>query len=588
MPAPLPPSQPSDFDGLGTAFYPEQQPEADWQSYVRLMAECGLQFVRLGEFAWARLEPREGEYDFSLFDRVLDLLRRHGLKALMCTPCAAPPAWLCRQYDIHPLLPDGTVQTFGKRRHLCLNAPDFQRLADQLITAMARHYGGHPDIVGWQIDNEFGHPLCRCPRCLQLFSAACHTRFDTPAEFNRRLGLDFWSQSITAFDDLIYPLQLSHSAIALQFRRFHSDCVIACYGKQAARLRENGVTVPISTNYMVTWPGFDHEKMSKHFDYVAGDWYFGSEIFGSGLNGTLFACEFLRGLKDGLPPRFNEFRGFASAPGEVRAHTLAAIRRGARHILYFRWDCAPAGQERNDFAIVRRPENPGRAWHDIQAIAAELTQVRVTRQTPRTAILYAFEAHADFADNPSDDPRFAAPFGNGYPATLARQFEALESLGETTAIICPGGDFSRYELIIAPALSVLTDSLARKIRHYLEQGGTFLFLPGSARYNEDGLLFRNGAPGPLADLFGVTCADSPKAWPALRFHSSLFPECAVTGEFDELQPDGADILATYSHGPAAMTRHGNAFCLGTWPDDLPAFYQTFLSASRTPATPPPA
>src|SRR6266567_1007022 len=48
---------------LGTAWYPEQWPESRWDADLALMQEAGIHMVRVGEFAWSRMEPGEGQYD---------------------------------------------------------------------------------------------------------------------------------------------------------------------------------------------------------------------------------------------------------------------------------------------------------------------------------------------------------------------------------------------------------------------------------------------------------------------------------------------------------------------------------------------
>ena len=56
------------FDGFGAAFYPDQHPRHTWKPYIERMAEAGIAFVRLAEFAWDKLEPQEGQYDFTWLD----------------------------------------------------------------------------------------------------------------------------------------------------------------------------------------------------------------------------------------------------------------------------------------------------------------------------------------------------------------------------------------------------------------------------------------------------------------------------------------------------------------------------------------
>ena len=74
---------------FGVDYYPEHWPEARWEEDARLMQEMGITAVRLGEFSWVKFEPREGEYHFEWLDRALDVLYRHGIRAILGTPTAA-------------------------------------------------------------------------------------------------------------------------------------------------------------------------------------------------------------------------------------------------------------------------------------------------------------------------------------------------------------------------------------------------------------------------------------------------------------------------------------------------------------------
>jgi beta-galactosidase len=59
--APTTPYSPSLL--LGAAWYPEQWPESRWEADLSLMEAAHIHVVRVGEFAWSSLEPREGDYE---------------------------------------------------------------------------------------------------------------------------------------------------------------------------------------------------------------------------------------------------------------------------------------------------------------------------------------------------------------------------------------------------------------------------------------------------------------------------------------------------------------------------------------------
>ncbi len=83
---------------LGTAWYPEQWPESRWEADLTLMQQAGIHMVRVGEFAWSRMEPSEGQYDLDWLDRAVTLAAKHEIHTVLGTPTAAPPAWLTQNY----------------------------------------------------------------------------------------------------------------------------------------------------------------------------------------------------------------------------------------------------------------------------------------------------------------------------------------------------------------------------------------------------------------------------------------------------------------------------------------------------------
>lgn len=51
----------------GAAYYPELWDTKTIERDIQLMKETGINVVRMGEFAWSKLEPNEGEIDVSFF-----------------------------------------------------------------------------------------------------------------------------------------------------------------------------------------------------------------------------------------------------------------------------------------------------------------------------------------------------------------------------------------------------------------------------------------------------------------------------------------------------------------------------------------
>ena len=103
---------------LGVCYYPEHWPEEWWARDAQRMVELGIRYVRIGEFAWSRLEPSRGHFTWDWLDRAMEVLADAGLKIVLGTPTATPPKWLMDEHpDIAPVDIDGKPRGFGSRRH---------------------------------------------------------------------------------------------------------------------------------------------------------------------------------------------------------------------------------------------------------------------------------------------------------------------------------------------------------------------------------------------------------------------------------------------------------------------------------------
>ena len=143
---------------LGVCYYPEHWPEAWWTEDAQRMRHLGIAYVRIGEFAWSRLEPARGAFEWGWLDRAIDVLGQAGLQVVLGTPTAAPPKWLIDGHpEILPVARDGTRRGFGSRRHCSLMSGAYAAESERIVEAIARRYGRHPALVGWQTDNEYGN-----------------------------------------------------------------------------------------------------------------------------------------------------------------------------------------------------------------------------------------------------------------------------------------------------------------------------------------------------------------------------------------------------------------------------------------------
>ena len=264
---------------LGVCYYPEHWPEDIWAEDARRMAETGLTWVRIGEFAWSRMEPIEGAYDFDWLDRAIEVLGAAGLKVILGTPTATPPIWVVEKHpDMLAIDDQGHPRKFGSRRHYCFSHLGYRTECTRIVTKLAERYGGNPHIAAWQIDNEYG-----CHQSVLSYSEAARAgfrdwlaqKYQSPDALNRAWGNVFWSMEYGDFAQVDLPnltVTEPNPSHELDFRRYSSDQVVAFNKLQTDILRAH-TDAPLIHNYMGLVLEFDHFDVGADLDIASWDSY---------------------------------------------------------------------------------------------------------------------------------------------------------------------------------------------------------------------------------------------------------------------------------------------------------------------------
>ncbi len=138
--------RPMTTPALGVCYYPEHWPSghngttmpAAWPRSVSL-------YVRIGEFAWSRLEPKPGQLDFDWMIEAMDVLGAAGLKVIVGTPTATPPRWISTSIPTcSPSTTMGSPREFGSRRHYCFSHQGYREESRRITTLIAEKVGQPP------------------------------------------------------------------------------------------------------------------------------------------------------------------------------------------------------------------------------------------------------------------------------------------------------------------------------------------------------------------------------------------------------------------------------------------------------------
>ena len=191
---------------IGVDYYPEHWDKEMWITDAELMAKTGIKLVRLGEFAWCRLEPEDSRFDFGWLDEAIGIFSERGIDVVLGTPTNCPPRWLCEQHpSVVPTGRNGSPNPIGIRGHRCVNDPVFLGYAQRIVAEMAEHYKDNKSVVAWQIDNELEANFCFCPTCNEKHREWLKSKYGTLQALNKAYGNVVWSGEYSSWEQIDQP-----------------------------------------------------------------------------------------------------------------------------------------------------------------------------------------------------------------------------------------------------------------------------------------------------------------------------------------------------------------------------------------------
>ncbi|HEX7850640.1 MAG TPA: beta-galactosidase [Sphingomonas sp.] len=566
---------------VGVSWYPEQWPEERWDKDLAMMKATGFNTVRIAEFAWSRMEPEEGRFDFGWLDRAIAAARAHGMMVVLGTPTAAPPAWLSQKYpDVLRVDEDGTRAGHGGRRQFSFASKRYRDFCRQIATEMAKRYGHNPAVVGWQIDNEVGPPSFDA-ESVAAWHAFLKGRYGTIDELNRRWATQYWSQYYNDFGQVpLHATGQQNPALLLDFKHFTTATWTDYVQNQASALRQQiDPRMFVTTNTMFWNAGFDHFSMHRDLDIAAWDNYIPDgrpDWVANGANHDLvhgykqrnfWLMETQPGRVDWAPVNR------ALDPGQVREMAWQAIGHGADAVLYWQWRPAANGQETYHGAILGQDGEFNPIQPEIARTAAELTKTAPlladTQPVARVAMIFSYDSRwaIDLQRHNRDfDPVKA----------FTEFYRPLRLQSQGVAILPVEADLSRYPLVVAPDLNVLTNDQAQALARYVRAGGHLVLGPRSGMKDDANALWPQRQPGPLADLLGATVGQYYAFDQGVEITGSVTGKAAIWAE--ALAPTATDVrtLATYRDvggwldgKPAIISRdvgRGSITYVGAWLD----------------------
>jgi beta-galactosidase len=579
--------------GYGGDYNPEQWTKDVWAEDMRLMRDAGVSLVSLGIFSWAKVEPRPGDFDFGWVDTIMDMLADNGVAVSLATMTASPPPWLAKlDPESLPMRADGTRLWPGGRQHYCPSSPTYRSHAARLVEQLATRYGNHPALALWHIGNEYGCHVsqCCCDVSAVAFRAWLRNRYGNLDALNDAWSTTFWSQQYSEWDEVLPPRAvpaIANPAQQVDFARFSSDELLACYLTEKKILDRITPDVPATTNFLSAWKPLDFFAWAPYLDVASHDSY--PDPHQPDIAATAFSYDLMRSLRGGQPWLLMEQapsavnwrdRNGPKPPGWMRLWSWQAVAHGADSVLFFQWRQSRGGAEKYHSAMVPHGGEDTRTHREVQALGRELAnhaELVGSRLQADVALVMDWSSWwgLELSSHPSSDVTLLE--------TVLAHYRPLYEANITSDVVHPLADLSAYRMVVVPNLYMVDDAAAVNLERYVSDGGTLVMSFFSGIVDTNDRVHAGSYPGPFRRLLGL-CVE--EFWPlpergsiGLDLEPALAGEVGATGTptgtiWSELvHLEGAEALGHFDGGvlggSPALTRNrigaGTAWYLATRP-----------------------
>lgn len=586
---------------LGAAYYPEDWDESEIDGDILKMKEAGINAVRVGEFAWHKMEPVEGEYDFTWLHNVVNKLGSAGIAVILGTPTATPPRWFTLKYpDSLKETEPGVRLNHGGRRHCCSNNPDYRRASAKAVEKMASEFADDKYVIGWQCDNEIYEFAdgCLCEYCREHFKNSLKKRYsDNIDNLNNAWNLNLFSQWYDSFDDIPLPVNTwvnpHHRAL---WRADQNESHVEFIHMQSDILHKY-VSVPVGTDTM-PFGAMDYRHMLSRLDVAQFNHY----NVPSDIHTACFWFDFLRTLSP--HPLWNTetatcWNGNTAIGQSIKPENFCYINSflpialGSEANMYWLWRTHWAGHEMMHGSVLDTSGRPQHIFSEVQRTAEDMKKSAdfINNTKIKTNVAFHFSTLnwllwqsqkilADFDYTPELYDTFYRP---------------LVDLGVRPDVTDCAEPLDNYDVLISPMmLSLDENDLPDRIKNWVYSGGVWVVGPLSDVRNRDGAKYKDRPFGFLEDmigerwLYGIPDLEGiiKSEWcDSSEFKGSKYYQVFSAGEdslvnITDAHPavDGNSIVFMKKYG------EGYVIAVGTFPsaDDIKRIYKTALSLKNIP------
>ncbi len=532
---------------------------------IEYFKKAKINEVSLGIFAWAKLEPEEGVFDFDWMEKIIDRLYENGISTMLATPSGARPKWMADKYpEVLRVAPDRTRNLFGARHNHCYTSPVYREKVRIINKKLAEKFGNHPGVIAWHVSNEYGGE-CHCPLCQEAFREWLKEKYQTIDRLNKAWATAFWSHTYNSFDQIESPSPRGEMAVHglnLDWKRFVTDQTVDFVKHEIQAIRDGGSEKPATINMMYDFQGLNYHKFADIIDIVSWDnypqWHKKEEYLTAMDDGmqhdimrSIQKRPFL--LMECCPGATNwQPVSKLKRPGMLHAASMQAIAHGSDSIQYFQLRKSRGSSEKFHGAVIDHyGGDDTRTFGEVTQVGETLEKLQeMTGSHTPAKVAVVFDWESRWAMEDAQGPRNA---GLHYKETVEKSYYAFRRLGLDVDMIDMEQELDGYQVVAAPMLYMFRAGFEQKVRAFVEKGGTFVLTYWSGIVDETDLCFLGGTPAGLMDVMGLRSTEidalydgeSNMGVPCPGNHLHMAEPYRCTNLCDLVKTSTAEVLMTY-------------------------------------------
>lgn len=545
---------------FGAAYYAEYMPYDRIDRDMEMMKKAGMNVIRIAESTWSTLEPKDGVFDFTYIDQVLDAAHRADMKVIIGTPTYALPAWLVKKDSgVLVTTKDGRAE-FGYRQVNNLMNPTFRFHAERVIRKLVSYTAGHPQVIGFQLDNETKHYGNAGEEVQQLFVQYLKDKFSTTERLNDAFHLEFWSNSIHDWEDFPDMSGCCNGGLAGEFEKFKRSLAAQYLVWQSDIVKEYiRVDQFVTHNFDFEWrkvgadiaqdgyscgvqPDINHYEASEAMTMMGADIYHPGQDELTGAE-IAYGGDEIRSIRQDnyliLECQAQSFKKWTPYPGQLRLQAYSHLANGADGLLYWNWHSIHNGIETYWKGVLSHDlaENP--VYDEACEIGTEWNRIgeKLYHQKKRNKAALVIDTNTLTALR-----WFPVDKDLSYNDIVHWMYDSLYEMNiECDVVDVNALDVGMYRMIVTPALYTVKEEVIENLKRFVENGGVLVSSFKSFVADEHVTVYHDKQPHILNECFGMSYSQYTEPGRATLKGRSLkyFAEL--------LKPESAESLANYEH-----------------------------------------